>query len=277
MSGVRKNAQHGLSMVELLVALAISSFLILGITQVYIDNKSNYSFQQSQAANMDSGRFLQMMLNEQIGKAGYRRAPEQKADDAFKEKTPADGCAAFPEGGVVAKLDYDDSDNEGANGFCIRYQPAVGGELACDGAALSLADDSAYVAAKESELAYIIIKHVLNDDLHEGRVTCNGQNLVEGVADFQVEFLLGENTERRFQANPYKKAADYNGNDIVRGVKYSVLLASRPNQSGGMESAIFEEWKKTTDNKAKKKLEDNDSNRIYQVVSSTQVLRNLVP
>ena len=36
--------QRGLSMIELLVALAISSFLILGITQVYIDNKRNYMF-----------------------------------------------------------------------------------------------------------------------------------------------------------------------------------------------------------------------------------------
>ncbi|MEN1592952.1 prepilin-type N-terminal cleavage/methylation domain-containing protein, partial [Pseudomonas aeruginosa] len=38
--------QKGLSMVELLVALAISSFLILGISQIYIDNKRNYLFQQ---------------------------------------------------------------------------------------------------------------------------------------------------------------------------------------------------------------------------------------
>ena len=122
MSGVRKSAQHGLSMVELLVALAISSFLILGITQVYIDNKSNYSFQQSQAANMDSGRFLQMMLNEQIGKAGYRRAPDQEFEYAFKARGATGECAAFTTEGVVTKLSEED-----ANGFCMRYQPAVNG------------------------------------------------------------------------------------------------------------------------------------------------------
>ena len=33
--------QFGLSMIELLIALAISSFLILVITQVYLDNKRN--------------------------------------------------------------------------------------------------------------------------------------------------------------------------------------------------------------------------------------------
>ena len=40
--------QHGLSIIELMVALLISSFLIIGITQVYLDNRENTLFQQSQ-------------------------------------------------------------------------------------------------------------------------------------------------------------------------------------------------------------------------------------
>lgn len=272
MSRLYKAAQQGLSMIELLVALAISSFLILGITQVYIDNKSNYTFQQSQAVNMDSGRFMQMVLNEQIGKAGYRRTPDQEFDYAFKFKSAAGKCAPFPKEGVVTKL----SDND-ANGFCIRYQPAVNGELTCEGVALSLINDSAFISAKDSELAYVAIEHVWNDDLHEGKITCNGQDLIEGVADFQVEFILGNRDERRFQTNPYQKVSDYNGSDIVRGVKYSALLASRPNQRSGVDSAVFTQWLDDSDETVKTALQDNDSNRIYQVVSSTQVLRNLVP
>ena len=31
-------SQHGLSIIELLIALAISSLLILGVTQIYVDN-----------------------------------------------------------------------------------------------------------------------------------------------------------------------------------------------------------------------------------------------
>ena len=69
--------QRGLSMVELLVALAISSFLILGITQIYLDGKRNDIFRQSQAANLENSRFSVVILNELISKAGYRRSPEQ--------------------------------------------------------------------------------------------------------------------------------------------------------------------------------------------------------
>ena len=55
------SGQAGLSLIELLIALAISSFLILGITQIYIDNKRSYNFQQSQAGNQENHRFLVMM------------------------------------------------------------------------------------------------------------------------------------------------------------------------------------------------------------------------
>lgn len=270
MNSINKTFQHGLSMIELLVALAISSFLILGITQVYINNKINYSFQQSQAANMDSGRFLQMTLNEQIGKAGYRRTPDQEFEYAFTAAT-AVGCDTFSKESVVTKL------SDSTKGFCIRYQPAVSGEQACDGVGLALANPSAFIAAKSDELAYVVIKHEWSDELHEGKITCNGQDLVEGVADFNVEFLLGEKLERRFKDSPYKKASDYNGNDVVRGIKYSALLASRPNQRNGMESAVFKKWADEVEEATKTKLSAQDRNRIYQVVSSTQVLRNLVP
>src|SRR5699024_6298316 len=232
-----KRRSLGLSMIELLVALAISSFLILGITQVYINNKSNYGFQQSQAGNMDAGRFLQMILDEQVNKAGYRRTPLQGLGTAFKAKGAEADCAAYPNKGVVTRL----SDTD-AQGFCIRYQPAVNGELMCDGKTLSLTNTKAFAEPSAGEYANVVIKHEWDDDLHLGKITCNGEELIEGVADFDVEFLLGENTERRFRDKPYIKASSYNSSDIIRGVKYSALLASRPNQRGGMDSAVFTVW-----------------------------------
>ncbi len=75
--------QFGLSLIELMIALAISSLLILGITQVYIDNKRNYVFQQSQAGNLENSRFASLMINEYLGKAGYRRDPVILVEEAF--------------------------------------------------------------------------------------------------------------------------------------------------------------------------------------------------
>src|SRR5690554_8177593 len=121
--------QRGLSMIELLVALAISSFLILGITQVYIDNKRNYVFQQSQAGNLENSRFAVLMLDELLSKAGYRRVPDQDMSDAFPAGNGlATHCEDFPVEAAVSKIKA----TGGQVGFCLRYQPAYDGELVCD-------------------------------------------------------------------------------------------------------------------------------------------------
>jgi len=56
MKPYKLTAQRGLSMIELLVALAISSFLLLGMSQIYLDNKRTQLFQQNQTGNQENSR-----------------------------------------------------------------------------------------------------------------------------------------------------------------------------------------------------------------------------
>ncbi|BCR23333.1 hypothetical protein KAM426_08600 [Aquipseudomonas alcaligenes] len=63
-----RNRQFGLSLIELMVALVISSFLILGITQIYVDNKRNYLFQQGQSENQENGRYALLLLEKELAK-----------------------------------------------------------------------------------------------------------------------------------------------------------------------------------------------------------------
>lgn len=264
--------QQGLTLVELLIALTMSSFLILGMTQVYISNRHSFDFQSSQASNMNAASFLQMMINAQLDKAGYRRAPDQSMDKAFPARAASDLCAAFTPGAVIAPLA-----DASASGFCLRYQPAINGELACNGEAQNLQHAGAFIAAATSELVYIAIEHRPENELHLGSLRCNNVELLVGVADFRVEFLLGNKAERRFLGRPRIAVSAYNGADVVRAVRYSALLASRPNQRSGMESAQLLGWLADAESTSRQRLNQHDKNRIYQRVSSTRVLRNLVP
>src|SRR5690606_9491010 len=127
--------QHGLSIVELLIALAISSFLILGITQIYIDNKQNYRFQQSQAELQENQRFLSMVLDGYLNRAGYQRSPIELPESVFEEASAGGDCPLFPKAaGVVATND--------GQGLCIRYYPVSSNELDCTGANVPSFDDS---------------------------------------------------------------------------------------------------------------------------------------
>ncbi len=273
--------QRGLSMVELLVALAISSFLILGITQVYIDNKRGYVFQQSQANNQENTRFAEITLNNWLNKAGYRRAPDQDIEDAFLAVAESGDCKAFPKGGVIAGLLSD-----AEIGFCMRYQPATSTELDCQGNTVKTTGAStklntAFVKPASSEVVVMAIKFVPNADLHKGSLQCKNltgtapgfAELIDGVADMKFEFASGENDvfEKRLKANPWTA----NAAGLVRAVRYSMLLTSRSNQRDS-DSKIYTDWIATATGANKTRIETGDKKRIYQLSSSTQTLRNMM-
>lgn len=285
MSILNSGRQTGLSMVELLVALAVSSFLILGITQVYIDNKRNYVFQQNQANNQENARFAEFMLMGLINKAGYRRAPDQAIEYAFPEALASADCAAFAEGAAITALQP--TAGSGEVGLCMRYQPAVLGERDCQGNAVKSVTgtslDTAFVKPKTDELVVLAIKFVPDAELEQGTLQCKNLSgtapefveLLEGVADVSFEFATGEDDlfEKRLKENPWSDTAS----GIVRAVRYSVLLASRPNQRDG-DSRVYSNWVAAVLNAANKaRLEAGDERRVYQVAGSTQTLRNMMP
>ena len=106
--------QGGLSLVELMIALALSSFLILGITQVYLDNQRTYLFQQGQLQNQENRRFVSLFLQQELSRAGYRRSPlTQDMEAAFSGASGGivKGCSFAP-GRAVQYL--------GRSALCIR-------------------------------------------------------------------------------------------------------------------------------------------------------------
>ena len=281
--------QRGLSMVELLVALAISSFLVLGITQLYLAAKRNDLFRQNQAANLENSRFTVLLLNELISKAGYRRSPEQSLHLAFPETSTAlaGHCDSFAAGAVVTKLK---SAANGETGFCIRYQPAFADEYSCDGSKVSLSNSAAMVPPTLNETIYVAIKFIPHrTDLSQGSLKCISSSttaeLMLGIADMRIEFGLGlavnaaeQQADRKLRDNqPFGAADVWNKQGIVRALRYSVLLASAANQRDSSESKVYDDWLARADSSATARLQATDQRRIYQRVSSLQTLRNMLP
>ena len=63
--------QHGISLVEVLVALVISLFLLGGIIQVYLANKTSYSFSNSISRIQENGRFAMDTMAQDLRMAGF--------------------------------------------------------------------------------------------------------------------------------------------------------------------------------------------------------------
>lgn len=274
--------QQGLSMIELLVALALSSILILGISQIYLDTKRSYLFQQSQATNLNSARFADYMLSDLLGKAGYQRSHLQTLEDFPAASVLSQHCENFKAGHAITKL------RNGAQGLCLRYQPAVNNEVTCAGNALALSSASqpAFKEPSVTEIAYIAILFTPdNTNLEKGTISCVDKNgpaeLISGVADFHIEFGVGNSgaDQTLVSSSPWKAPSAWSDSQgPVRAVRYSVLLASARNQRDSADSAVFTHWTAKLATEARKTiLEAQDNRRIYQIATGSQALRNLTP
>lgn len=275
-------AQWGLSLVELLIALAISSFLIIGLSQVYIDHKRTYIFQQSQMANLESSRFALWVIDDLLGKAGYRRAPSQSMEQAFPPAAALTRyCEDFAAGSVISKVKS--QGNEGYTGFCIRYQPAVADEKMCDGNEVPVAVTSAFTPGNSNDIVYsAIVFKPHTSEADQGTLSCVTPNgaveLLNGIADLRVEFGAGEMQHKRLTTGtPFKLAQRWSAADgPVRAVRYAVLAASRKYQRDA-ESAIYSQWLARAPSHVQARLAAQDQRQIYQVAQGSQALRNMMP
>lgn len=64
--------QYGISLVEILVALAISAFLIAGIIQILINNKQTYLMQEGLSRLQENARFAVDFMSKDIRQADYQ-------------------------------------------------------------------------------------------------------------------------------------------------------------------------------------------------------------
>ena len=75
---------RGLSMIELLVGLAIGSFIIVGAVMVYQQTRNTYAINETQARLQENGRYALAMLEPDLQLAGYYGYSNNSADFRFK-------------------------------------------------------------------------------------------------------------------------------------------------------------------------------------------------
>lgn len=244
---MHKKNQNGISIIEMMVALVISSILTIGITQVYIKNRENVLFQQSQGQNIENARFSILLLEQTLAKAGYRRTPDQIMETAFPRGESA-GCGEMRAGQVAKRL----SDTA----FCIRYQPAFPDARDCAGNNIDDIPEKAYVTA-----TLVTEKFELTD----GQLTCNASAIATGIADLKLMYGVNGNDEKRISRYFSTPSAV----DNIRAVKLSILTASENNIAQHSGSNAYEFW-------FGEEPEDNDK-RLYTMLSSSTSMRNLLP
>lgn len=266
--------QRGLSMVELMVALAVSSFLILGVTQIFIDNKRNYLYQQGQGENLENGRFALMLLGERLSKAGYRRNPVFDMETAFPAQngsSATENCD-FAAGQAVVRVD--DAT------LCLRYQPKDDSETDCLGNTFSGSSDleAPYDVngRPDFDTNEIMIEKFT---LEEGALKCNGQELVGNIDGLYFDYGVNDDAYT-LKVDAYTATPD--ASETIRALRYSVLLIATPNNlTQGIDSKVCTnpdnedevgDWENLTGQSL-----TCEAGKLYQMASGSSTLRNLMP
>lgn len=250
-------SQRGISLIELMVAMTIGLFLILGVTQIYIANQKSYQFQQSQVGNQENGRFTLALLEQELSKAGYRSLPRTQLP-----ANSAIGCT-FGAGTSVQALS--------ATSLCIQYQARNRDDVTCLGTSLASTDQS-LIAQPYGQANPVIVEKIAFDSTNQV-LTCtvgtSTQQLATGIADIRFDYGYGPVNSRTvtgFSATPAT---------TVGAVRYAALMKSAATSSivdtSTSAPAALTEWN------TRYSASITGNTQVYEIVQSTIMLRNQMP
>ncbi len=178
-----KTAQLGFSMVELMVALTISLFLLIAITQIFLGNRKSHQMHEGISRIQENSRFAMDIIGRQVRMAGHRSQPL-----LTNPLYAVNGRNNVTGGGDSEAL-------AGSDKLILRYQGAL------DGTTVDCAGNS--VNANENIVAVLLV----NED-RSLRCAVNpsdvdkavGQPLLNGISD--IQFLFGERLMDRSTSPP---------------------------------------------------------------------------
>ncbi len=199
--------QRGLSLVELMVAILISSLLLLGVLQLFSNSTESDRTANALALVQDSGRVAIEIIGADARRAGY-----QGCSSIANETTV--GTLTFPKDALAAA----------ENSVTFRYATAddtgtlFGGNKACDGTTLYLkavtysqCDNSTSLCMKlNSGSADPILDNTVIEDIFFGVPTDNMTKWIES-ADVSADELANARTVRiRMSINDERSGVERN-------------------------------------------------------------------
>jgi type IV pilus assembly protein PilW len=121
-----KPTQNGYSLIELLIAIAISMVAMVAVTEVYVSSKATSRVQEMQSRLSQDGRFGTLMMQRIISQAGY-------------SDTPSNGVAA-------------DRISVTSNAITVKFQTDGANQMVCDGSTPAAASQTLLIQKSGSKL-----------------------------------------------------------------------------------------------------------------------------
>lgn len=225
--------QQGLSIVELMVALAVGMVLIAGILQVFLSSKNTYAVNEAMSRVQENGRFALEFISRSARQAGYID-PNNKVNRPY---------AIIPEG-IRCDLDSNACSTNGtgllADSVSFAFQPPVnasGDRVDCIGSTDSVdAQDKIIInkffikSENEAGATLSCQRRVLDKNLNllAAAKYFEDASLVEGIDKIQIQYGISTTTSELDSKSVNKyvgadKVTDWNS---VLAIRIAVLANS---------------------------------------------------
>ncbi len=192
-----------MSLVEVMVAVAISLMLMAGIIQLFVSNQVSYSTQTGLSRIQENSRFALEILEQNIMMAGYTLAD-----------TP---ITPFVAAGTLNNRDANSvigtTTTIGNASDRIQIASVTGNDC------LSVA-----VAGGETSQFYLAASNNISNLMCLGSGSATPQPLIEGIESMQ--FLYGEDTDNDDVPNFYRNAANVTNWNNIKTVRITLLVST---------------------------------------------------
>ena len=237
--------QVGLTLVELMIALAVGAILILGVIQIFLSGQRSYQLQDGVGTMQDGGRIGIFFLHEHLRMAGFPRR-QQLPPGFFSPFVIADDPAVA--GVQPLTRDGNDAVNE-PDTVTIMYRSntnCVGGDTSAY--TNPMQDAEGFFYAKDQ---FLIGRSVLgdgtsamslrcqaldaNDQLVTAAQTANTEAFVEGIEDMQLLYGVDRppaGVDPDFLADAYLNATQVTAANLwnsVVSIRFALLVTSIDN------------------------------------------------
>jgi len=260
--------QYGLSMVELLVAMALGLLLTVGALQMMLASQQLYDTTDSQSRIQENGRFALDFLSREISKASYRTETEESPlNQTFLTETCADACT-------------EDTTGLAGDQIAAVFKPRIAKPALpagfdpedlrdCTGSNNNVGENDIianvfYVATTDNGISALYCRGFNAAEGKEDWID-DGQPLVDGVESLQILYRV----ERGVNGFSYVSADDVTDWAAVSAVRVAVLVNNGQEiGSGNLETRTF-----TLLDAGPFSLTDKHERQVY---STTITLNNVI-
>ncbi|WP_295467970.1 prepilin-type N-terminal cleavage/methylation domain-containing protein [uncultured Pseudomonas sp.] len=257
---LRRDRLQGFSLIEMMIALTVGAFLVLGVSQIYLDNKRSFLFQQGQTGNRNNAQLTLQLLDRQLARTGFRADIRYQSNlatafPATSAVADTDGisCPAFA-AGVTFAATTDSVDTP--TGVCIRYQGALDGkDLDCLGNVIPR------VNLNTGGNVLLKLRYLASATPGAGTLSCTVWSEQAGALTRKGSAVLVQGLRDFRWSIPPKADAP--------AVRYAALLSTSDAVPSDVASNAAANWQTLTGQQL------DETTRPMQMVQSTVTLRNL--